>query len=195
MTTTTTQTDRSGAPSQVSQVPLPPEARRLSTLSRVDYEDAFTVDVAGERTAEQWTRAVFDDAPLHVRARLVSGWTGLGLNLGGPGSKNRVLGWKVKHNSPDVMLLAAESVLGVQGQLLFRAEPGGLLFATLIQLNNPAARALWARITPTHQRVVRSLLEHAARREADRIGDGQPGVRRAPGICDDGDRVDRSVRS
>ena len=51
MTTTTTQTDRSGAPSQVSQVPLPPEARRLSTLSRVDYEDAFTVDAAGERTA------------------------------------------------------------------------------------------------------------------------------------------------
>jgi hypothetical protein len=164
---TTTQAD-SVVRGRVSQVVLPADARALSTLSRIDYEDAFIVDVPSERTAEQWTRAVFNDAPLAVRARLVSGWTGLGLKLGQPWSARRVLGWEVQHSSPSVVLLAAESVLGLQAELLFRTEPRGLLFATLVQQNNPAARAVWARITSMHQKVVRSLLDHAARREADR---------------------------
>ena len=167
MMTTTTATGRPGRPGQVRQVSLPPDARELSTLARVDYEDAFVVDAGGRRpTAEQWVRAVFDDAPLAVRARLVSGWMGLGLKLGGPSSARRVLGWKVRRSSPSVVLLAADSVVGLQAELLFRTEPRGLLFATLVQQNNSAARAVWIRVIPTHQRVVRSLLEHAGRREA-----------------------------
>jgi hypothetical protein len=165
---TTTQADRVVPAGRVSQVLLPADARALSTLSEVDYEDAFIVDVPGERTAEQWARAVFNDAPLAVRTRLVSGWMGLGLKLGEPWSAHRVLGWKVRQSSPSVVLLAAESPLGLQAELLFRTEPRGLLFATLVQQNNPAARAVWIRITATHQNVVRSLLEHAARREAGR---------------------------
>ena len=162
---TTTETDRVVVSGLVSQVVLPPDAPELSTLSRVDYEDAFIVDAGGERTAEQWARAVFDDAPLAVRARLVSGWMGLGLKLGGPRSAHHVLGWKVQQSSPSVLLLAAESMLGLEAELLFRTEPRGLLFATFVQQNNPAARAIWARMTSTHQRVVHSLLDHAARRE------------------------------
>ena len=38
---------------------MPEDARALSTLSRVDYEDAFAVTAEGEHTAEQWVRAVF----------------------------------------------------------------------------------------------------------------------------------------
>jgi hypothetical protein len=165
---TPTQADRVVQPGRVSQVLLPADARALSTLSRVDYEDAFIVDAPGERTAEQWTRAVFNDAPLAVRARLVSGWMGLGLKLREPWSARNVLGWTVQQSSPSVVLLAADSLLGLQAELLFRTEPRGVLFATLIQQNNPAARAVWDRITATHQEVVRSLLEHAARREIGR---------------------------
>jgi hypothetical protein len=41
---------------RVRQVTLPPAARALSTLSRVDYEDAFLVETgpAQDRTGEQW---------------------------------------------------------------------------------------------------------------------------------------------
>jgi hypothetical protein len=165
---TATQADHVVLPGRVSQVLLPADARALSTLARVDYEDAFIVDSPGERTAEQWLRAVFNDAPIAVRARLVSGWTGLGLKLGAPRSGRHVLGWKVRQSSPSVVLLAADSLLGLQAELLFRTEPRGLLFATLIQQNNPAARAVWVRITATHQEVVRSLLDDAARRETGR---------------------------
>jgi hypothetical protein len=161
---TTAQANRVARRGPVSQVLLPADARALSTLSRVDYEDAFIVDTDGDRTAEQWARAVFNDAPLAVRARLVSGWMGLGLKLGGPWSAHRMLGWRVKQSTAGVMLLAADSWLGLQAELLFRRESRGLLFATFVQQNNPAARAVWVRITPTHLTVVRSLLEHAAYR-------------------------------
>jgi hypothetical protein len=46
------------------------------------------------------------------------------------------------------------------------------LFATFIQQNNPIDRSLWAAITDKHQRVVESLLVHAARREAVRSAAG-----------------------
>jgi hypothetical protein len=166
MMMTATEMGRAEVPDRVCQVVLPDDARELSTLSRVDYADAFIVDAGGRRTAEQWARAMLNDAPLAVRARLVSGWMGLGLKLGGPWSARRVLGWKVRQSSPDVMLLAADSVIGLQAELLFRTEPHGLLFATFVQQNNSAARVVWVRITARHQMVVRSLLDHAARREA-----------------------------
>jgi hypothetical protein len=149
----------------VAQISLPADARALSTLPRIDYEDAFLVSGAVDRTPQQWVRAVIDDAPARVRARLFLGWLSLGLRLGVPWSSRRVLGWRVARNEPDWLLLAANSWLGLRGELLFRREPGGLLFATLIQQTNPAARATWARVTDTHQHVVRSLLTHAANRE------------------------------
>jgi Protein of unknown function (DUF2867) len=169
---TTAQADRvvPSRPSRpVSQISLPADARSLSTLARIDYEDAFIVDAGVERTAEEWVRAVLRDPPLGVRARLVSGWLALGLRLGGPRSPQRVLGWKVRQSGPRHVLLAADSWLGLRGELLFRSEPGGgLLFATVLQLNHSAARSVWATITPTHQHVVGALLTHAARREAGR---------------------------
>jgi hypothetical protein len=149
----------------VSQISLPDDARRLSTLSRIDYHDAFRVDSSVDHTGEQWARATLEDAPPAMRARLLAGWTALGLGLGFPWSDRRVLGWKIERSSPSFALLTARSLLGLHGELLFRREPYGLLFVTFIQLSNPAARAQWTAITTTHQEVVRSLLGHAARRE------------------------------
>jgi len=149
----------------VTQISLPSDARALSTLPRIDYEDAFVVSGTVEHTPRQWVRAVIDDAPPRVRARLFVGWLSLGLKLGLPWSSDRVLGWRVARSEPGWLLLTASSWLGLRGELLFRREPHGLLFATLVQQTNPVARAVWARITDTHEHVVRSLLTHAANRE------------------------------
>ncbi len=153
----------------VSQIPLPADARALSSLSRIDYCDASLVQAGVERTPREWARAVLQDAPFAVRARLVSGWTALGLKLGAPWSERRVVGWKVQRSDYQVVLLAAGSRFGLEGHLLFRSEPGGVLFATFVRLGNPAARAVWTRITDHHQRVVRSLLTHGARRMVDQV--------------------------
>ena len=155
-------------PRTVTQIPVPAEVRALSTLGRIDYADAFRVDVGAvvDRTGEQWARAMLMDAPLQVRAKLVCGWSVLGLRLGPPWSPRYVLGWGVRRGGPDSVLLGARSWAGMPGELLFRPEPRGVLFATFVQQDSPAARARWARVAPTHQRVVRSLLTHAARRAA-----------------------------
>jgi hypothetical protein len=163
---TTAQHTRPTTPT-VTQIPLPEDARALSTLPRVDYADAFAVAVGVDQSAAEWARAVIGDAPPRVRRDLWLGWIALGLRLGPPWSSDRVLGWKVKHSDAGVVLLAANSWLGLRAELLFRSEPDGLLFATLIQLTNPATRAIWAAITAHHQRVVRSLLTHAANRRSE----------------------------
>jgi hypothetical protein len=167
--TTTQQQTREGFDRSVGAISLPADARALSTLSRIDYEDAFRLDAGVTRSAEEWVRAMLNDAPLSVRSRLVAGWLALGLNLRGPWSSRRVLGWKVQHSDPNFVLLAADSWLGLRGQLLFRSEPRGLLFATFIQQNNPLVRSLWVKITQRHQHVVQSLLVHAGRRQTPRI--------------------------
>lgn len=164
-----TATRISPASPTVTQISLPADARVLSTLPRIDYEDAFVITGAAERDPRQWARAVIDDAPPRVRARLYTGWLSLGLRLGPPWSSHRVLGWQVARSESDWLLLTASSWLGLRGELLFRSEPDGLLFATLIQLTNPVARSVWARVTDTHQQVVGSLLRHAAGREAGRV--------------------------
>jgi hypothetical protein len=153
---------RAGAAGQARQVGLPPAARALSTLSRIDYEDAFFVRSGPDRTGEQWARAVLEGAPQRVRARLLRGWCLLGLRLGSPRSRRRVLGWQIRRSTPDFVLLAAGSRIGLPAELLFKREQDGLLFATFVQQRNSLARAIWARVVPVHQRTVRSLLTHAA---------------------------------
>jgi hypothetical protein len=157
-----------GPAARARQIAVPPAARALSTLSRIDYEDAFFVSTGPgwDGPAEHWARAVLEGAPLRVRARLLRGWCLLGLRLGWPGSRRRVLGWRIRRAAPDFVLLSAGSRLGMPGELLFRRERSGLLFATFVQQRNSLARAIWGRAEPAHRQVVASLLTQAARREA-----------------------------
>ncbi|MEA2125707.1 MAG: hypothetical protein QOI80_2489 [Solirubrobacteraceae bacterium] len=145
----------------VRQVAMPPDARSLSTLPRVDYEDAFLVplEAADDRTAEQWARAILEDAPIAVRSALTSTWHTLGLRLGSPLSERHVLGWEVRRSDRDVVLLGARSRVGMPAELLVRLEPRTLLFATFVQFENPLARTVWAGVEPMHVRVVPRMLE------------------------------------
>ena len=152
-----------GARGRVRQVTLPPAARWLSTLSHVDYEDAFLVETgpAHGRTGEQWARAILEDAPMSTRNALSRGWSALGLRLGSTQSDRLVHGWEVRRSTPDVTLLGAKGRLGLSGELLFGCQQHTLLFATFVQLENRIARTLWARIAPRHRQVVQDLLEQA----------------------------------
>jgi hypothetical protein len=152
---------------RVRQVALPPAARALSTLSHVDYEDAFLVETgsAQDRTAEQWARAILEDAPSAMRSALRWAWSALGLQLGSTGSDRFVLGWEVRHSTPDFALLGAGSRLGLPAELLLKRRQQTLLFATLVQQENHIARAVWAGIEHGHRRVVRYVLEQAGDRE------------------------------
>jgi hypothetical protein len=151
----------------VRQISPPPVARRLSTLPRIDYADAFTVEVrAGDaRPAEEWARAMLENAPPDTRRALHRGWSSLGLRRGSMQDADRILGWEVVRSSPAYVLLHADSPLGLVGELLYRREPDAVLFSTLVELKNPLIRAIWAAVIPGHQRTVRSLLEQMVARE------------------------------
>lgn len=90
-------------PGGVRRISVPPDARALSTLSRIDHEDAFPVEVGPahrNRTPERWARAILEDAPASVRRTLRSGWLALGLRPGPPRSDRSVLGWEVRRSTP-----------------------------------------------------------------------------------------------
>lgn len=157
-----------GASAAVRQISAPPSIRALSTLSHIDYADAFVVHLTPvlERTAEQWARTILDDASISMRRTLQSGWSAIGLKLGGASSDGLVLGWEIRRNRPDCVLLGAASRIGMPGELLFKRQQDGLLFATFVQQDNHVARTLWARIEPVHVSLVRRILEGAFRRSS-----------------------------
>ncbi len=150
----------------VDQIPLPPAVAAETALGRVDYADAFrlSTDRAADRSAEDWARAMIEGAPATMRQSLRRGWWALGLRLGSTRDADRVLGWRVRRSDPDHAALAAESVLGLRAELLFDRTRDGLVFATVLTLRNPAARAIWSVVTPQHQRVVRHLLVQVEQR-------------------------------
>jgi hypothetical protein len=151
---------------QVRQLDVPPAALALSALPRIDYADAFVVEIgsAWERTGEQWARAVLEEPPLALRVKLVLGWTALGLRLGSPMSDRFVLGWHVERSGSDHALLSAGSRFGLAGELLFKPEGSQLLFATLVRQRGLFAHAVWPRIVPQHVRVVKHVLRRATLR-------------------------------
>jgi hypothetical protein len=157
------------AGSTVRQIAVPPAARARSTLDRVDYADAFVVDIraAHSRTAEEWARAIVEGAPASVQRRLRWGWTALGLKLGPSRSDRLLLGWEVRRSTPDLLLLGAGSRIGMPAELLFERRQRSLLFATLVEHDNVIARAVWAATEPVHVPVVRRVLEHAGTRHVD----------------------------
>ena len=94
------------------------------------------------------------------------GWCALGVRLGSPDDERRVLGWEVRRTSPDHAVLAADSRMGMEAEVVIERRPGAVLFATIIKLNSPLARIVWTLFSPQHRRVVRHLLAESGRRTA-----------------------------
>ncbi len=149
----------------VRQVEVPASARALTTLARIDYADAFLVDVGSmrDRDAGYWAREILEGAPPSVRSQLLSGWSAIGLKVR-RSSERSVLGWEVRRATPDHILLGADSRIGMPGELLFKKDSDALLFATFVQKSDPLAHAVWAVTEPVHLRVVRDILDQAGRR-------------------------------
>jgi hypothetical protein len=150
----------------IRQIPAPGTARALCGLSRIDYADAFLVEngAAQELTGQQWAKVVLADAPIAVKAKLLAGWAAIGLMPAVRGSRGSLLGWEVHSLAADFVLYGRTSLIGMPGELLFKREGSGLLFATFVQQDNRIARAVWAATESRHLVVVRSLLEQADRR-------------------------------
>ena len=154
---------RGNAPRRARQVAVPVVARARCTLRRVDYEDAFAVELgsAHVRTAEQWARAFLEDAPPAMRNGLRRGWLALGLKLDATPSERSVLGWEVRRSTPDYVLLGADSRIGMPAELLVTRQKRAVRIATFLEHQSSAARAMWATFERAHRRIVPRVLVQA----------------------------------
>lgn len=150
----------------VRRVAVPADARALSTLPRIDYEDAFLceIDSTQDWTGEEWARAVLEDTPAVTRAALRRAWSALGLDLGSSRDERLVLGWQLRRSTPDAAILASRSRIGAGAEVLCARRADGLLVATFMQLEQLFARAVWAAVAPGHRWTVGYLLEELAAR-------------------------------
>jgi hypothetical protein len=145
---------------------------RLTSLDPVDYTDGFRLEteLAQERTAEEWARALLEEAPEETRVTLRRGWSALGVQLGSTEDGRLVLGWAMRRSSPDNVVLGARSRLGIETEVLVRREHTAVLVATFTQFENSAARAAWTGFARKHRLVLHHLLEQAGKRARSEHG-------------------------
>jgi hypothetical protein len=153
-------------PGWVSKVAVPPPARELATLARVDYEDAFLLQTAPghDRTPEQWARFILEGPPVRLQRLLRVAWSVLGLQLGPSGSPGFVFGWELRRNTPDFALLHVRTRLGGSAELLFQPQEDALLWCTFAEAEGWFGRVFPVVVVPVHVRAVRDLLVRAGRR-------------------------------
>lgn len=106
-------------------------------------------------------RRILEGASPGVKLQLLSGWSALGLRVSLPVADRSVLGWQIRAADSNFVLLGAESRVGMPGELFLRREAGRLLFATFVRHDSAFVRTLWARVVPTHVRMVQELLARA----------------------------------
>ena len=134
-----------------------------ATDTSPNYRDRFEVAIPGTdtRTAEQWLRAVFEDAPRPVRWFLLLGWHRvLGLQLGPHPSPDYILGWQIVSKEPDEVRLALNSAI-MKAQLTLRLSSSTAAWTTQVFYTRPLARPLWAAVGVIHRQIVPYLLARA----------------------------------
>jgi hypothetical protein len=141
---------------------VPDAIRSLSTLTKVDYVDLFTLatSAAADSTPEEWARAGIDDAA-GLAGQFV--WrVVLGLRLQRRSSPNHVAGWKIADWGESWVVLEAASWF-LTAQIVVRVDDGQVSVATFIQYDRRIAGVVWPPLSVIHRRAMPGLLRRAVR--------------------------------
>lgn len=133
----------------------------LSSLSRVDYVDHFTVSTDVEATPEQWARAMFGDVPSPAERLIWRGFLGLRLSRGP--SPDTVAGWRITGRGDDWIRLETASWF-MAGNLLVQASGGQASLTTFIRYDRRLGRGVWTPLSAVHRRLVPRVLRAAKHR-------------------------------
>ncbi|WP_017601371.1 DUF2867 domain-containing protein [Nocardiopsis lucentensis] len=137
---------------------VPASVLALSSLSRVDYIDMFTLSTDVDATPEQWARAMFGDVPDPL-ARLI--WQGLlGLRLSRGPSPDTVAGWRITGRGDDWIRLATAS-RSTSDNLVVRVADGRVSLVTCRRYGRPLDRLVWTPLSAVHRRLAPGVLRGA----------------------------------
>ncbi len=135
-------------------------------LGKPDYRDNFLARRAesDDRTALEWFRAAFEDAPWPVRWFLLAGWRCvLLLHLELSGSSGNILGWRIFENQASLARLQTESRLMTSRLSLELAPDSTAVWTTELWYRSRTGRVLWTFVGILHRRIVPHRLRQAAK--------------------------------
>lgn len=145
-----------------------------ASLEHPDYASAFAVATpyAGEYTAMEWIRAIFEGAAPPLPRALRMAWRfGLLARPGAYPTADRVLGYPILHSDSesvvftmDSPLLCAHNVVQVDGSLVH--------LGTFVRYRGRLGRAVWAAAAPIHHWLIPLLMHGAPGRVTDARPDG-----------------------
>lgn len=126
-----------------------------------DYTSTLEIErpPGDRRTAEQWARAVWEEAPLPVRMFLRAGWYCLGFR--GRSGPERVLGWTVAESAPERVVLEIPSKLMTPRNVV-RLDGSQVRWTTDVDFDRGPARLLWSMAVPFHLRLIPARMRRAA---------------------------------
>ncbi|GCE29568.1 hypothetical protein KDA_50520 [Dictyobacter alpinus] len=130
----------------------------------VEYSDRFEVTIpkTDMRTAEQWLRTVFEEAPRQVRWLLLLGWRGvLGFQLGPRLSSDHILGWRIVSREIEEVHLELHSLL-MNARLTLHLTRSTAVWSTNVSYTHPLARPIWTAVGVIHRQIIPYLLRRAA---------------------------------
>jgi hypothetical protein len=156
---------------RAARVSVPDTAESYCPSAKGGYQVAFGVAISDSRSrsAEEWIRATFEDAPRRWRWFLVFGWTAITCRLRPGRSPSRVLGWQVEQSTPNVAVIAVRAWVGLTSRIVTLVEADRVTLSSFVEFSGPTApvaRVVWAMTIPLHERVLPHLLTAAARRAA-----------------------------
>jgi hypothetical protein len=125
-----------------------------------DYSDCFRVASLPGTTAADWARASLRGAEGPF-SRVV--WQGiLGFDLASSGTPGTLVGWPIRHDSPERFVMAAGGRLMV-GRRVFEVVGDSVRWTTTLRFHGMVGRTVWAGAGPAHRRLAPRCLDHAHR--------------------------------
>jgi len=141
---------------------MPAAVAGLAGLETVDYWESFGFPAAVQRSPEQWARLILEGASRRERLTMLSAWLALGVGLTPPSSTRQVLGWRIRHNGPDAIVLGVRAVIGLTARIVILAEGPRVTHAMLVRYDRRLGAWAWGQAAPAHRRFVVGLLMRAA---------------------------------
>jgi hypothetical protein len=128
-----------------------------------DYSDCFQVAHVAGTTAGDWARTSLRGAEGPF-SRVV--WQGLlGFRLGTSGAPDTLVGWPIRQESPERVVLETDGRL-MAGRMVFELAGDSVRWTTTLRFHGPIGRLVWATAGPAHRRLAPRCLDQAHRRLA-----------------------------
>ncbi|MEV4348350.1 hypothetical protein AB0J83_28160 [Actinoplanes sp. NPDC049596] len=147
----------------VREIAVDAETERLAGLEPAHYREGFVFDTAQRRDAEAWARLILEGASRPERIKMLTAWRLLAVDLAPRRSPDQVLGWRIAHRAPDMVVLGVHAATGLTARLVLRTTPTGVVHAMLVRYDRPLGRCLWTRFAPSHRRFYTKLLDRSRR--------------------------------